>query len=92
MVGGEIMEGNYYACYYKSKKPKYDSFVYNKLILHHISKKIMTDFTLRSRFTIEYAKINLVDSGKREKWIFHKTESNSKGKIVYCLDVIEEDF
>ena len=96
------MEGNYYACFYKSRAPKNDSFVYDKLILHHVKKIMVTDDSLGERKNIDYAEIkviksvnSVVDSGKNERWIFHKMysngESTGRGKVVYCLDVIDED-
>ena len=91
----ETVEGNYYVACYKSRAPKNDSFVLDKLILHHVKKKMMKGNSLGKRINIDYAKINVVDSGKNERWIFHKMYSNGKstgrGRIVYCLDVIDED-
>ena len=94
----ETVEDSYYACYYKSRAPKNDFFVLDKLILHHVKKKMMKSHLLGKRTNYEHefeTNTNVVGSGKKERWIFHKMYSNGKpsgrGKVVYCLDVIDQD-
>ena len=94
----ETVEGSYYACYHKSRVPKNDSFVLDKLILHHVKKKMMRSHLLGKRTNYDHefeTNTNVVGSGKNERWIFKKMYSNKKssgrGKVVYCLYVVDED-
>ena len=94
----ESMEGRCYACYYKSRAPKNDFFVLDKLILHHVKKKMMKSHLLGKRTNYDHefeTNTNVVGSGKNERWIFSKMYSNGKpsgrGKGIYCLYVIDKD-